>query len=114
MEFVQFYPTVQCYPRVLGMNPTAPFWFRVRAKANIYNGEGRHFVEEALGGEWQLKATRDILSQMIYKEIIEGRGTPHGGVYIDVSHLPKEQIERDFAFSGFFDKFTANSFQFAI
>lgn len=103
MEFVQFYPTVQCYPRLLGMNPTAPAWFRIRAKARIYNVQGRDFVEERIPN-WQLRATRDILAQMIYQEIMEGRGTPHGGVYIDVSHLPRKQVEREFAFGDFFGK----------
>ena len=103
MEFVQFYPTVQCYPRLLGMNPTCPAWFRIRSQAQIYNAQGKAFVEEAIP-DWQLKATRDILAQLIYREIIEGRGTPHGGVYIDVSHLPSQQVERDFAFGGFLRK----------
>jgi fumarate reductase (CoM/CoB) subunit A len=103
MEFVQFYPTVQCYPRLLGMNPTTTAWFRIRAKARIYNAEGRRFVEERIPN-WQLRATRDILAQLIYQEIVEGRGTPHGGVYIDVSHLPSAQVEKDFEFSDFFGK----------
>jgi fumarate reductase (CoM/CoB) subunit A len=103
MEFVQFYPTVQCYPRLLGLNPTAPAGLRIQAKARIYNAEGRDFVEEEIP-DWHLAATRDILSQLIYREIIEGRGTPHGGVFIDVSHLPPKEVEREFAFGGFFDK----------
>jgi fumarate reductase (CoM/CoB) subunit A len=106
VEFVQFYPTVQCYPRLLGLNPTAPAGLRIQAQARIYNAEGQDFVEERIP-DWQLKATRDILSQVIYQEIMEGRGTPHGGVFIDVSHLPPEDVEREFAFSGFFDKLLA-------
>jgi len=103
MEFVQFYPTVQCYPRLLGLNPTAPAGLRLQARARIYNAEGRDFVEEKIA-DWHLKATRDVLAQMVYQEIMEGRGTPHGGVFIDVSHLPPEEVEREFACNGFFDK----------
>ena len=33
-------------------------------------------------------STRDIVARAIYTEVAEGRGTPRGGVYLDVSHLP--------------------------
>ncbi|MGB8308747.1 MAG: FAD-binding protein, partial [Methanoregula sp.] len=38
-------------------------------------------------------STRDVVSRAIATEIANGRGTPHGGVFLDVTHLPKEQIE---------------------
>ena len=38
-------------------------------------------------------ATRDVVARSIYNEIREGRGTPRGGVYLDVTHLPAELIE---------------------
>ena len=31
--------------------------------------------------------------QSIYQEIIEGRGSEHGGVYLDITHLPDELID---------------------
>lgn len=34
-------------------------------------------------------ATRDVVARAIYREIIEGRGTENGGVYLDVTHLPR-------------------------
>lgn len=39
-------------------------------------------------------ACRDYVSRCIYKEVREGRGTEHGGVYLTVTHLPKDHIER--------------------
>ena len=37
-------------------------------------------------------STRDRVALANYTEIAEGRGTPNGGVYLDVSHLPKSLI----------------------
>ncbi len=39
-------------------------------------------------------STRDRVALAAYTEIKEGRGTPKGGVWLDVSHLPREQIMR--------------------
>src|ERR1700755_2572478 len=37
-------------------------------------------------------STRDRVALAAYTEIQEGRGTPRGGVWLDVSHLPQAQI----------------------
>lgn len=37
-------------------------------------------------------STRDRVALAAYTEIKEGRGTPRGGVWLDVSHLPRTQI----------------------
>jgi succinate dehydrogenase / fumarate reductase flavoprotein subunit len=39
-------------------------------------------------------STRDRVALACYTEIRQGRGTPRGGVWLDVSHLPREQIMR--------------------
>jgi fumarate reductase (CoM/CoB) subunit A len=38
-------------------------------------------------------STRDVVARAIATEIMQGRGTPNGGVWLDVTHLPREQIE---------------------
>jgi fumarate reductase (CoM/CoB) subunit A len=38
-------------------------------------------------------AGRDVVARSIATEILEGRGTPQGGVYLNVSHLPANVIE---------------------
>ena len=38
-------------------------------------------------------STRDVVARAIYTEVKEGRGTPHGGVYLDVSHLPADDVQ---------------------
>jgi succinate dehydrogenase/fumarate reductase flavoprotein subunit len=42
------------------------------------------------------RSTRDVVSRSSYLEIMAGRGTPHGGVYIDVSHLGADFVEQHF------------------
>ena len=38
-------------------------------------------------------STRDVVARAIYTEVREGRGTPHGGVFLDVSHLPDDTVK---------------------
>ena len=35
-------------------------------------------------------STRDVVARSIYTEVKEGRGTPHGGAFLDVCHLASE------------------------
>jgi succinate dehydrogenase/fumarate reductase flavoprotein subunit len=35
---------------------------------------------------------RDVVARATYNEILNGRGTEHGGVWLDVTHLSKEKI----------------------
>ena len=53
---------------------------------------------------WRFQATRDRLSQAIYKEIAEGRGTPNGGVYLDITHLPLETIRKEYEIGNYYKK----------
>jgi succinate dehydrogenase/fumarate reductase flavoprotein subunit len=42
------------------------------------------------------RSTRDLVSRACFLETVEGRGTPNGGVWIDVSHLGADFVERNF------------------
>jgi len=42
------------------------------------------------------RSTRDLVARASFLEVTEGRGTPNGGVWIDVSHLGAEVVERNF------------------
>jgi succinate dehydrogenase / fumarate reductase flavoprotein subunit len=39
-------------------------------------------------------STRDNVSRAIYTEVREGRGSAHGGVYLDISYLPADLVRR--------------------
>ncbi len=107
MEFVQFYPTVTLYPRLVGLDPTAPATLRLQVSARIFNSRGEDFIDRVLPG-WRFKGTRDFMARTIYSEIMRGgAASPHGGVFIDVSHLPGEEIERELGVDGFYQRLLA-------
>jgi succinate dehydrogenase / fumarate reductase flavoprotein subunit len=39
-------------------------------------------------------STRDVVARSIYTEVKEGRGTEHGGAYLDISHKPAEYVKK--------------------
>jgi len=39
-------------------------------------------------------STRDNVARAIYTEVKEGRGSPHGGVFLDISYLPPDHVRR--------------------
>ena len=89
MEQVQFHPTGMLYPDSRrGVLVTEA----VRGEGGkLINSEGKRFMKD-YDPRGEL-ATRDVVSRAIYNEIMEGRGTENGGVYLDVSHLAPELIE---------------------
>jgi len=121
MEFVQFHPTGMVWPPgVRGLLVTEA----VRGEGGILrNSEGERFMwrylpedrraeyaatdEEAARWVAALSAgnatdarrppelsTRDNVARAIYTEVKEGRGSPHGGVFLDISYLPSETVRR--------------------
>ena len=121
MEFVQFHPTGMVHPPgVRGLLVTEA----VRGEGGILrNADGERFMwrylpedrrheyaatdEEARawvdalteGRQTDLRrppelSTRDNVARAIYTEVKEGRGSPHGGVFLDISYLPAERVRR--------------------
>ncbi len=90
MEMVQFHPTGMVYPEsARGILVTEA----VRGEGGrLYNVKGERFMKKYDPERMEL-STRDVVARAIYREIQEGRGTEHDGVYLDVSHLPDEIIE---------------------
>jgi succinate dehydrogenase / fumarate reductase flavoprotein subunit len=121
MEFVQFHPTGMVWPPgVRGLLVTEA----VRGEGGILrNALGERFMwkylpddrrteyaetdEEATRWVTALSrgqdtdarrppelSTRDNVARAIYTEVKEGRGSPHGGVFLDISYLPAEHVKR--------------------
>ena len=121
MEFVQFHPTGMVWPPgVRGLLVTEA----VRGEGGILrNATGERFMwrylpedrraeyaatdEEATrwvsalseGRETDARrppelSTRDNVARAIYTEVREGRGSPHGGVFLDISYLPADHVRR--------------------
>jgi succinate dehydrogenase / fumarate reductase flavoprotein subunit len=121
MEFVQFHPTGMVWPPgVRGLLVTEA----VRGEGGILrNARGERFMwkylpderrseyaetdEEAARWVTALSAgretdarrppelsTRDNVARAIYTEVKGGQGSPHGGVFLDISYLPADLVRR--------------------
>ncbi len=121
MEFVQFHPTGMVWPPgVRGLLVTEA----VRGEGGILrNKDGKRFMWDYLPedrrGEYAATddeatkwvtaqsqarvvdarrppelSTRDNVARAIYTEVREGRGSPHGGVFLDISYLPADHVRR--------------------
>jgi succinate dehydrogenase / fumarate reductase flavoprotein subunit len=91
MEFVQFHPTGMVWPPgVQGLLVTEA----VRGEGGILrNKAGERFMEKYDPKRMEL-STRDVVARSIYTEVREGRGTEHGGAYLDISHKPAEYVKK--------------------
>src|SRR5260370_6435752 len=91
MEFVQFHPTGMVWPPgVQGILVTEA----VRGEGGILrNKNGERFMEGYDPKRMEL-STRDVVARSIYTEVKEGRGTEHGGAYLDISHKPAEYVKK--------------------
>jgi succinate dehydrogenase / fumarate reductase, flavoprotein subunit len=109
MEFVQFHPTGMVWPpSVKGILVTEG----VRGEGGILvNREGRRFMFDDIPDNYRSQTadneeegwrytqgdksarrppellTRDHVARCIMREVREGRGSPHGGVYLDISWI---------------------------
>jgi succinate dehydrogenase / fumarate reductase flavoprotein subunit len=52
----------------------------------LYNSEGKRFMLEYDPVKKEL-SSRDVVARSIYKEVQAGRGTEHGGAYLDISKV---------------------------
>jgi succinate dehydrogenase / fumarate reductase flavoprotein subunit len=112
MEFVQFHPTGMVWPpSVMGILVTEG----VRGEGGILtNKEGRRFMFDEIPGSYRAQTadneeegwrycqgdknarrppellTRDHIARCIVREIKEGRGSPHGGVYLDIAWIKQK------------------------
>ncbi len=91
LEFVQFHPTGMVWPPgVQGILVTEA----VRGEGGILrNSKGERFMEKYDPKRMEL-STRDVVARSIYTEVKEGRGTEHGGAYLDISHKPAEYVKK--------------------
>lgn len=89
MELVQFHPSGMVTPEDWAGTLVTE---AVRGEGGILrNSLGERFMQRYDPERLEL-STRDRVAMAVYTEIIEGRGTPNGGVYLDISHRPKEYI----------------------
>lgn len=96
MEFIQCMPTTFAWPAHL----------RGRLVNDTLRGEGAYLLNSELerfmsryDAQFMECATRDVLSIAIASELAAGRGTPHGGVWLDARHIPEKAMLESFGFA---------------
>jgi len=91
MEFVQFHPTGMVWPPgVQGILVTEA----VRGEGGILRNKlGERFMEKYDPKRMEL-STRDVVARSIYTEVRDGRGTEHGGAYLDISQKPADYVKK--------------------
>lgn len=88
-ELVQFHPSGLIEPEDSAGTLVSE---AARGEGGILrNNLGERFMKRYDPERMEL-STRDRVALAAYTEIKEGRGTPRGGVWLDVSHLPRTQI----------------------
>jgi succinate dehydrogenase / fumarate reductase flavoprotein subunit len=112
MEFIQFHPTGMVWPpSVMGILVTEG----VRGEGGVLtNKDGRRFMFDSIPENYRAQTadneeegwrycqgdkdarrppellTRDHIARCIVREIKEGRGSPHGGVYLDIAWIKQK------------------------
>src|ERR1041384_1836632 len=94
MEMVQFHPTGLVVPGSRLNGALLEEGLR-GAGAHLFNGKDERYMER-YDPEKKERSTRDRVSRAGYMEVMAGRGTENGGVWIDVSHLGAEFVEKNF------------------
>jgi succinate dehydrogenase / fumarate reductase, flavoprotein subunit len=122
MEFVQFHPTGMVWPPgVRGLLVTEAvrgeggilrnskgerfmFNYLPEATRKDYSAdeqEAQKWLDDTLAGklktEWKRPpelSTRDNVARAIYTEVKEGRGSPHGGVFLDIAYQPADRVKK--------------------
>jgi succinate dehydrogenase / fumarate reductase flavoprotein subunit len=89
MEMMQFHPTGMVWPPgVRGLLVTEG----VRGEGGVLrNSEGKRYMENYDPEKMEL-STRDVVARANYTEVQEGRGSEHGGVYLDITPLGYDGI----------------------
>jgi len=88
---VQFHPTGMVWPPgVRGILVTEA----VRGEGGILrNANGERFMERYDPKKMEL-SSRDVVARSIYEEVQAGRGSPHGGAFLDISQRGAEFIKK--------------------
>ncbi len=90
MEMVQFHPTGMVWPAgVRGILVTEG----VRGEGGVLrNREGERFMERYDQERMEL-SSRDVVARAINSEVLAGRGTAHGGAFLDITHRKPDYIK---------------------
>jgi fumarate reductase flavoprotein subunit len=94
MEMVQFHPTGLLAGTGTRMTGTVLEEGLRGAGGWLLDGQGQRFMERY--DPRAERATRDIVSRSIFREMRDGRTTPNGGVWLQMHHLGADNVKRQF------------------
>jgi fumarate reductase flavoprotein subunit len=94
MEMVQFHPTGLLAGPDTRMTGTVLEEGLRGSGGHLLDGNMRRFMADH--DPMLERATRDVVSRAMYTEMKAGRTTPHGGLYIKMSHLGAEKVAKEF------------------
>jgi succinate dehydrogenase/fumarate reductase flavoprotein subunit len=96
MEMVQFFPIAHLYPPLVQLDPIMWDPFRYKLGGRLLNGKGEEFLGESGDASGAYTTPRDTATYKIFHEVEEGRGSPHGGAYLDFRMVPAEDLKAGF------------------
>jgi fumarate reductase flavoprotein subunit len=94
MEMVQFHPTGLLAGPHTRMTGTVLEEGLRGAGGYLLNGERERFMPRY--DAKAERATRDLVSRAMFTEIKKGKTTPHGGLYLSMSHLGAPEVTKQF------------------
>ncbi len=94
MEMVQFHPTGVLAGKGTRMTGTIIEEGLRGAGGYLLNGDGERFMFRY--HERGERATRDLVSQSMFREMQAGRTTPNGGIHISMGHLGPDKVRKQF------------------
>ena len=94
MEMVQFHPTGLLAGQDTRLTGTVLEEGLRGAGGHLLNGKGERFMHSY--DERGERATRDVVSRSIFREMTSGNTTPNGGVHISMGHLNSDGVRKQF------------------
>lgn len=91
LEMIDFQMAV-CFPeKMKNYPPNSSAW--ISAGARLYNDLGERFMRKYEPEKLE-RTSRALINRSVGKELFDGKGTRNGGVYLDLSDIPRDKIER--------------------
>lgn len=90
LEMMLFYPTGLCWPSEVEGTLVQ---YEGLLTDKYCNGRMLNGLGEAFLPHTERLPVRDVMMKLMFREIEEGRATPHGGVYIDLRKSPRAPDE---------------------
>jgi succinate dehydrogenase/fumarate reductase flavoprotein subunit len=96
MEMVQFFPIAHLYPPLVQLDPIMWDPFRYKLGGRLLNGNGEEFLGESGDASGAYTTPRDTATYKIFSEVEAGRGSPHGGAYLDFRMIGADALKAGF------------------